>query len=641
MPAAALAARVARGASTSRAASAASCVVHGIAAGERRRGARHAQRQQRRAHRADAQRQRRSAKRFDQRVVGAHLRQPRRAPRRLSATARAQRPTPRARANAGQVELEREAIAQRRRRPLVVGHRLRRAARRRSGPACAARAVALQRHHAGVEHGGQARRGGRVSRSAIASSTTPPSASASRPRSATGRPRRSVAARSSPPSRRSSRDVSGTRRTARPAAGARAAAPASGRAPGPASARSDTADGPAGSTANSAAASTASAHGEIAGTRCLAHAPNSSLNRTLDARGRTRIVERIAAQPVAQRRSARRAADAHRRPPSSPSRLASARAARISVSSPRRPSVPRLMHSCAARSSAASGTLTVGQPLRAAFDACAGASRLPSSTARRTPRDRARRRRAGARPRRASARSVGVLTSTDRPKRSSNCGRSSPSSGIAAADQHEARRVAHAQALALDDVLAGRRDVDQQVDQVILEQIHFVDVEKAAMRAREQAGLERLHALRERALEVERADDAVLGGAERQVDHRHRRHATLERRLRVTRAALVAPRAFRGRDRSRSGSRRRRASAAAAPPARAPRSTCRCRGRRRPARRRSTDRPPRSAAPASSRPGRRSRKRERVGTWRKSRTWAMGLPVRSNGCGANCSWCRQ
>ena len=120
------------------------------------------------------------------------------------------------------------------------------------------------------------------------------------------------------------------------------------------------------------------------------------------------------------------------------------------------------------------------------------------------------------------ARSSGVRTSTDRPKRSSSCGRSSPSSGISTADEDEARRVAHRQALALDHVLARGGHVDQQVHEVVLEQVHLVDVEEATIRAREQSGLERLHALRQRALEVERADDAVFGGPEREVDHRDR-----------------------------------------------------------------------------------------------------------------------
>ena len=98
-------------------------------------------------------------------------------------------------------------------------------------------------------------------RSAIASSTTPPSASASNPRSATGRPAARVAARSSPPSKRPSPMVSGILRQGAPS-GSSPRSRASHRVrTGPCDARSDTPPVPAGSTAISAAAWTASAQG--------------------------------------------------------------------------------------------------------------------------------------------------------------------------------------------------------------------------------------------------------------------------------------------------------------------------------------------------------------------------------------------
>ena len=69
--------------------------------------------------------------------------------------------------------------------------------------------VALQHHLAGVQGARDRRRGEPRTRSAIASSITPPWASASSPCSATGRPARRVAARSRPPSRRPSETCSG------------------------------------------------------------------------------------------------------------------------------------------------------------------------------------------------------------------------------------------------------------------------------------------------------------------------------------------------------------------------------------------------------------------------------------------------
>jgi len=81
---------------------------------------------------------------------------------------------------------------------------------------------------------------------------------------------------------------------------------------------------------------------------------------------------------------------------------------------------------------------------------------------------------------------------------------------------------------------------------VVFQQVDFVDVEKAAVRACQQAGLEGLHACAQRTFEVECADHAVFGGAERQVDHRHRHGMALERGLALARLAFRAARGKRG-----------------------------------------------------------------------------------------------
>ena len=63
------------------------------------------------------------------------------------------------------------------------------------------------------------------------------------------------------------------------------------------------------------------------------------------------------------------------------------------------------------------------------------------------------------------------------------------------------------------------------------------------MGARQQPGLERLLAARQGAFEVERADHAILGDAERQIDHRHRQLDDLAERAVRWRAfpAFLAP----------------------------------------------------------------------------------------------------
>ena len=90
--------------------------------------------------------------------------------------------------------------------------------------------------------------------------------------------------------------------------------------------------------------------------------------------------------------------------------------------------------------------------------------------------------------------------------------------GIAAADEDEARGMADADAFAFDDVLAGRGDVEEEVDEMILEEIDLVDVEVAAVGAGEEAGFVRFLTTGEGAFEVEGADDAVLGRAEWEID---------------------------------------------------------------------------------------------------------------------------
>ncbi len=82
--------------------------------------------------------------------------------------------------------------------------------------------------------------------------------------------------------------------------------------------------------------------------------------------------------------------------------------------------------------------------------------------------------------------------------------------------------MADGEAFALDHVLAGRSHIEQQVHEMVVEQVHFVDIEKAAIGAGEQARLEALLALGEGAFEIQRADHTVFGRAERQVDDRRR-----------------------------------------------------------------------------------------------------------------------
>ena len=117
--------------------------------------------------------------------------------------------------------------------------------------------------------------------------------------------------------------------------------------------------------------------------------------------------------------------------------------------------------------------------------------------------------------------------------------------GIHGADEHEPGVVAVRDAVALDVHPAHRRGVEQHVDQVIVQQVDLVDVEHAAVGARQQAGRERVLAVAQHPLQIQRSDHAVLGGADGQLDQsgvavdrgQHGRKAAHGRRLR---GALLA-----------------------------------------------------------------------------------------------------
>ena len=73
-------------------------------------------------------------------------------------------------------------------------------------------------------------------------------------------------------------------------------------------------------------------------------------------------------------------------------------------------------------------------------------------------------------------------------------------------------------AVALDGGAAHRGGVEQQVDEVVVEEVDLVDVEDAAVGAGEEAGLVLRDAVGQDLGEVQRAEHAVLGGADGELD---------------------------------------------------------------------------------------------------------------------------
>ena len=90
--------------------------------------------------------------------------------------------------------------------------------------------------------------------------------------------------------------------------------------------------------------------------------------------------------------------------------------------------------------------------------------------------------------------------------------------GIHRPDEHEPRRVGDRYTVALhgDGPHGGR--VQQQVDQVVVQEVHFVDVQNAAMRPGQQTRLEVHGAVAQRLLKIDRTCHAVFRGADGKLD---------------------------------------------------------------------------------------------------------------------------
>ena len=91
---------------------------------------------------------------------------------------------------------------------------------------------------------------------------------------------------------------------------------------------------------------------------------------------------------------------------------------------------------------------------------------------------------------------------------------------ISAADEDETGGVADAQAFALDDIDARGGCIEEEVDQVVLQQIDLINIEKAAVCGSQEPGLEVLFPRDQGLFDVERAANPILGGAQRKIDHR-------------------------------------------------------------------------------------------------------------------------
>jgi len=86
--------------------------------------------------------------------------------------------------------------------------------------------------------------------------------------------------------------------------------------------------------------------------------------------------------------------------------------------------------------------------------------------------------------------------------------------------EHEARLLRCGQPIALHSYCTGRCGIEQQIDQMVREQIHFIHIQHTAIRLRQQAGTQLRPPLPQRLRHVKCTDYAILGSTKRQLDER-------------------------------------------------------------------------------------------------------------------------
>src|SRR6185312_2597646 len=88
--------------------------------------------------------------------------------------------------------------------------------------------------------------------------------------------------------------------------------------------------------------------------------------------------------------------------------------------------------------------------------------------------------------------------------------------------QGDPRGMLHREPFALHAVDAHRRDIQQNVNEVVRQKVDLIDVENPAVRRRQQAGLKRLSSILQRPFKIEAAEHTVLTGSQGQIYERYR-----------------------------------------------------------------------------------------------------------------------
>mmetsp|Transcript_27297 Transcript_27297/g.64133 ORF Transcript_27297/g.64133 Transcript_27297/m.64133 type:complete len:257 (+) Transcript_27297:117-887(+) len=104
---------------------------------------------------------------------------------------------------------------------------------------------------------------------------------------------------------------------------------------------------------------------------------------------------------------------------------------------------------------------------------------------------------------------------------------------VRSAHEDKSGGVAHTHTLSFHCVDAARGTVQQHIDELVVKEVALVYVEDAAVHAREDAGLECLARFFQGPLDINRASDAILCGAQRQLNKGSPPHLGLDLLARI------------------------------------------------------------------------------------------------------------
>src|SRR6185295_19363910 len=90
---------------------------------------------------------------------------------------------------------------------------------------------------------------------------------------------------------------------------------------------------------------------------------------------------------------------------------------------------------------------------------------------------------------------------------------------ITGTNQHKSSRMLNRNVFSFNLVATRHGNVEQQINEMVLEQVDFVYIKKASVRARQQTRLKSFYSLAQGSLDIYRTTDAIFSSSQRQVNY--------------------------------------------------------------------------------------------------------------------------